>query len=259
MTDDTRELGELPDGQVEQFVSELRDACLSAPVAVEPGLAHLLAYGAHQSPAARRSPRVRTFAAKIAAAAATALAATGGLAVASALPNPVQSAVSDAAGALGVNLPSPDGPESTDPIDVTEPATATTAPAEATEPVAPTPRSETDDDTAEDDTAGDHPENHGRAVSEVAQDDSLHGCEHGRAVSSVASGRTNDKPCPHTESDDGEDDGTDDGSTPPSTEEPVAAPTANGGSDNRGRGHDDGANSSHGRQRGGHGKDGASR
>jgi hypothetical protein len=208
---------------------------------------------------------MRTFAAKIAAAFATALAATGGLAAASALPAPVQSAFADVAAQVGVDLPSggdADAPAITDPdptTTTTEPTTSTTEPADADEPP------ETTTPTGDPDGAGE-PEarNHGAEVSAVAHDDSVHGCEHGRAVSSVASGRPNDKPCPsHEATDDDTDEREDDADQPDEVDdddsETVRAPNSGspaagqdgGERDNRGNGGEDDDGNGHGR---GHGR-----
>lgn len=73
-----------------------------------------------------------TLAAKAVAAAVIAAAATGGLAVAGALPAPVQQGVADVAGQVGVDLARPGG------------ATPATQPAPAIEPAPPSARSSAD-------------------------------------------------------------------------------------------------------------------
>jgi hypothetical protein len=121
------------------------------------------------------------FAAKAAAIVAAALATTGGLAVAGALPAPVQSAFSRAASEIGVHVPGDD--HSSAAVVVEAPTSTTTD-----EPTTVAPPENT--------TVV--PERHGDVVSGVAHSTDVQGCDHGRAVSAVASGKTNTKPCPHT-------------------------------------------------------------
>jgi hypothetical protein len=247
------------DPQVARALGQVRDACLSEPLAVRPELAQLLAGSAPVVPTVRRSARMKPMlAAKLAAVVAAALAATGGLAAASALPAPVQSAVSDVADHLGVSLPSADDPapevaddpgtpSTTEPADAT---TTTTEPTDVTGPPAPTTPT-----TEAPEPDGSTPANHGAEVSAVAHDDSTHGCEHGRAVSAVASGKVDDKPCPDHTSDGDEADDADD-SAEPSTTAPTSAPDDehehSGPSSNAGGGH---RGEDHGRQGRGGGDD----
>jgi hypothetical protein len=122
------------------------------------------------SPAPRRLEKMRSsLLAKIAGATAALLAATGGLAVAHALPGPVQNAVSD----LGIGAPANHKSRATSTPD----STTTLGPTTTTVATNPTPT-----------TA-----NHGAVVSGVAHDHSITGCDHGAAVSNVASdGRSQD-------------------------------------------------------------------
>ena len=106
--------------------------------------------------------------AKLGSATIAVVAATGGLAVAGALPAPVQDLM---------------------PVGTQE----------AEDPVVEVPLDEVlPPETATDEEPGEEarPENHGALVSQVAKDRTLQGCEHGRAVSAAASGKVNDKPCP---------------------------------------------------------------
>jgi hypothetical protein len=105
--------------------------------------------------------------AKIGAATAALLAATGGLGIAHALPGPVQDAVSH----LGIGSSSHHNPDATAAHDSTTTVVATVT----SEPTGSTPT------TAE---TSDH---HGDVVSGVAHDQSTTGCDHGAAVSQVAS------------------------------------------------------------------------
>ena len=159
-----------------------------------------------------RSVSMRRVLAQLVAATTVVVAATGGLAVAGALPAPVQDAVSNTADNVGVEVPQ--GDDATAPPDAMD---ATTTPgdddAAVDEPTTVADETDdeatddeaTDDDATDDDATDDegdgatHPDNHGAEVSAVARDKTLHGCEHGRAVSSVASGKVKTKPCPHTD------------------------------------------------------------
>jgi len=155
--------------QLADFVGDVRVAYTSTP-AVGAEIAALM--GARPpvpapSSATRRSERMRsTMLAKIGAATAVVVAATGGLAAAHALPAPVQEAVSH----LGIGTPLHSGSET--PL-VEDSSTSTTA---STMTTVPTP------------TTAEPVENHGGEVSAIAHDHSSDGCEHGAAVSDVASG-----------------------------------------------------------------------
>jgi hypothetical protein len=166
---------------VDPSVAGLLDELRSTYRPSEPTVGHELSTF-FQEPAVGRFGRSRVgFAAKAAAVIAAALAATGGLAVAGALPGPVQNAVSHAAADIGVHVPSGDDHPSASVLVVSPNDTTTTdvpttvAPPETTTVV---------------------PERHGDVVSGVAHDATNHGCEHGRAVSAVASrGKAQTKPC----------------------------------------------------------------
>src|SRR3954469_9008853 len=120
MSDSHDRLDATTDRAVERFLDRLRDESRRAPVPVDARLAQLFADGVVQAPQSRRSARMKSiWAAKLAAATAAVVAATGGLAVASALPAPFQSAASNAADVVGVHLPS--GDDATPPSEVTDP------------------------------------------------------------------------------------------------------------------------------------------
>jgi hypothetical protein len=123
--------------------------------------------------------------AKVAAAVAACLAATSGLAVAGALPGPVQHAVSRAAGGLGVHVPDQHHGSGQPRVLVGLPEeTTTTAGGTASTTTQP------DDDSST-------PPNgtHGAEVSGVAHDPSTTGCAHGAAVAGVASGTAKTPAC----------------------------------------------------------------
>ncbi len=123
------------------------------------------------------------FAAKIAAAVAACMAATGGLAVAGALPGPVQHAVSRAAGGIGVHVPDEHHGSGQSRVVVATLDETTTTDATASTTTAPKDSSKPPAGT------------HGAAVSAVAHDPSTSGCAHGAAVASVASGKTKTPAC----------------------------------------------------------------
>jgi hypothetical protein len=165
------------DPTLADLVGEIRTNFSTATPAVGPELAAFF----REEP--QRFVRSRAgLAAKVAAAIAACLAAMSGLAVAGALPGPLQHAVSRAAGDLGVHVPDNDGHGSSEPrviVGVSE-STTTNAGTSTTEPGhSRTPPAGT----------------HGAAVSAVAHDRSLTGCEHGAAVASVASGTTKTPAC----------------------------------------------------------------
>jgi uncharacterized membrane protein YgcG len=155
--------------QLADFVGDVRVAYTSTPAA---GAEIAALMGAPQplparSSATRRSERMRsTMLAKIGAATAVVVAATGGLAAAHALPAPVEEAVSH----LGIGTPLHSSSE-TPPVE--DSSTSTTL---STVSTVPTP------------TTADPLENHGGEVSAIAHDHSSDGCAHGAAVSAVASG-----------------------------------------------------------------------
>ncbi len=116
------------------------------------------------SPVPRRFEKMRSsMLAKVGGVTAVLLAATGGLAVAQALPGPVQNAVSD----LGIGAPAHHKSATTSTVESTTPLGPTTTTV-ATNPIPTTA-------------------NHGAVVSGVAHDHSSTGCDHGAAVSDVAS------------------------------------------------------------------------
>jgi hypothetical protein len=161
------------DPEVAQAVADMRTAFTSQPPVVGAELSALMAGSSATSPsvARRRFERMRSsMIAKIAAGAAAAMAATGGLAVAGALPAPVQHAFSD----VGIGSDSPH--HSTPPNSV---GSSTGTETDVTETTLPG-----DDNGGETSTSIDG--NHGSDVSGVAHDGDQ-GCEHGAEVSAVAS------------------------------------------------------------------------
>jgi hypothetical protein len=105
--------------------------------------------------------------AKIGAATAALIAATGGLAVAHALPGPVQDAVSH----LGIGASSHHKSE----LPLTQGSTTTVDTTTTTVPTDSTP------------TTAETTDNHGAVVSGVAHDHTTTGCDHGAVVSNIAS------------------------------------------------------------------------
>jgi hypothetical protein len=241
--DDMEELPDFDDPALRDLRADVQAAFSTRPPVASPALVELF----EAAPRPHRSTSMRRVLGQLVAATTVVVAATGGLAVAGALPAPVQDLVSDTAGTVGVDVPDSEEPPSS---EVPEGSTTTTVEEPATEPATaaddPAAADEDHESDDADDDATDAAANHGAEVSAVARDKSLHGCEHGRAVSSVASGKVNPKPCPHT--DEGED--PDAAATAPTTvaEAPAAAaepepapaeaPKANKGTSNgKGRGH----------------------
>lgn len=181
------------DSRLSDLVGDMRVAYTSIPPALGVELSALIRGAAPApailSPSSRRFERMRSsIIAKVGVAIAAMCAATGGLAVANALPAPVQ----DAASHLGIGAPAHhDDTASTgdDETTTTLESPTTTEPDDTKAPASPTPTTEAHD-------------NHGSEVSTVAHDDSVSGCEHGAAVSKVASdGRShNDGSCDTTSS-----------------------------------------------------------
>jgi hypothetical protein len=160
------------DPRLAELIGDMRVAYTSRPTLMSAELAALLtpnpAVATASSPrSSRRFERTRSSTlAKIGAAAAALMAATGGLAAANALPAPMQEVLSH----LGVGAPVKH--------DHTSVAFAPTTPSVST--------------TTVDSTSTTMPhDSHGKIVSTVARDHS-DGCDHGANVSQVASGgRTN--------------------------------------------------------------------
>jgi hypothetical protein len=218
--DDMDDATDFDDPALGELLGDVR-AAYRTQLPASPALAELF----EAAPKVHRSASMRRVLAQLVAATTVVVAATGGLAVAGALPAPIQHVVSSAAD--GVDVPQgDDATPANDPVDdtsttaATDESTATTVNEPTTTGDAP---DEADDDSSTDSEGGtsSHPENHGAEVSAVAHDKTLHGCEHGRAVSRVASGKVNTKPCPHT---DDEAEADTDATTPPTTV--AAAPPA---------------------------------
>ena len=181
--DDMDDTPELSDPALADFFGDMRLAYGSRAPRASLALTELMESGA---PERKRTSMRRTLAQFVVATTAV-VAAMGGLAVAGALPGPVQDALSTEADEPSATT-TPSADESTSTTTTSESPTSTTPPTTASTPPTTTPA---------EGEVGAHPDNHGAEVSAVAQDKSLHGCEHGRAVSEVASGKRNEKPCPH--------------------------------------------------------------
>ena len=176
------------DASLADLVGDMRVAYTSIPPALGAELSALIRGAtpvpAMLSPSSRRFERMRSsIIAKVGVAIAAMFAATGGLAVAHALPAPVQ----DAASHLGIGAPAHHDDsvsKADDETTTTVESPTTTEPGDTNAPAAPKPKTDTHD-------------NHGSEVSKVAHDPSASGCEHGVAVSKVASdGRShNDGSC----------------------------------------------------------------
>ena len=252
--DDMDDVPDFEDPALDDLLARVRVTYRSQTPPASPPLADFFA----AAPRLHRSNSMRRVLAQLVAATTVVVAATGGLAVAGALPAPVQHVVSSAADGVGVDVPQgDDATPPTDPVDDTSPTTAvdesTTTVDEPTTVADGTDESADDESADSADEGATHSDNHGAEVSAVARDKTLHGCEHGRAVSSVASGKVNTKPCPHT--DDAADADDTDATTPPTTvatAPPAPEPTAvtgtrtpppkkstpvHGNSNGRGRGH----------------------
>jgi len=170
-------------------LGDLRVASTARMPRVGADLAALLGAPASNASNATATPslcstqaRIRSRLAKIGAAAAAAIvAATGGLAVAGALPPPIQNALSH------VGLPSPSaGPPHHHRVDTTP----STQPSTAADPTTT---------TAIDPPAAAGPADHGRAVSGVAHNQADRGCGHGHDVAAAAADRkSNGQPCRKT-------------------------------------------------------------
>ena len=184
------------DPALADLVADVRVAYTSEPAPAGAALAAFLGAGeGAPQPSSRGFERMKSsMLAKVGAATAVALAATGGLAMASALPAPMQNAVSH----LGVGAPAHHGhgdghgdrtqsvgDKSDNALDDSTTTTTDASSSSSTSIPAVTTTSA--------------PANHGGTVSAVAHSTDATGCEHGRAVSAVASdGKANTKACPST-------------------------------------------------------------
>lgn len=178
------------DPALADLVADMRVAYTSEPAPAGAALAAFLGAGeGAPQPSSRRFARMKSsILAKVGAATAVALAATGGLAMASALPAPMQNAVSH----LGVGAPAHHGhghgtqsvgDKSDNALDDSTTTTTDASSSSSTSIPAVTTTSA--------------PANHGGTVSAVAHSTDATGCEHGRAVSAVASdGKASTKACP---------------------------------------------------------------
>jgi uncharacterized membrane protein YgcG len=180
-----RGTGDEVDPRVAEIVGDMRAAYASTPPAVGAALAAMI--GTPEpvvTLSARRFERMRSsIIAKVGAATAVVVAATGGLAVAGALPAPVQDAVSH----IGVGGPAPSGGTQVKKTEVANDESTTTTSVGG--PSTTMPESTTPTTTGED--------NHGGEVSDVAHDHEAEGCEHADEVADVASdGKAEGQPCP---------------------------------------------------------------
>jgi hypothetical protein len=215
------------DPQLADVVADMRMAYVSKPPVVGAELSALMSGSvpapAPASPPARRSERMRSsIIAKVGAATAALFAATGGLAVAHALPAPVQDAVSH----VGVGSPAHHSNKHSAISRETaaEDSTTTTVDSTTTVPDATTVPGVTSPTTSE------PRDNHGAAVSDVAHEK---GCDHGAAVSNVASdGKSRNEPETEAEGND------DNGKCVTTTTIPGATTTTKPDDANDGEGHD---------------------
>src|SRR5262245_35915262 len=164
------------DPQLADLLGDMHVAFTSTPPAVGAELAALIGPPAPVVVPIGRFQRMRSsMTAKIAAGVAAAIAATGGLAVAGALPAPVQHAIDHISG--DDNAPHHDH-------GVVDDETTTTVEGETTTTV--------EDNGNENENEN---ENHGDDVSDAAHDHEGEGCEHGHDVSAVASDGRSNNPC----------------------------------------------------------------
>ena len=166
------------DPALSELVGEIRTHFSTATPAVGLELSTFL----REEPQRYVRSRAR-FGAKVAAAVAACLAATSGLAVAGALPGPVQHALSRAAGGLGVHVPDEHHGSGQPRVVVAASEETTTTDGSASTTTQP------------DDSSTPPSGTHGAEVSAVAHDPSTTGCEHGAAVASVASDKTKTPAC----------------------------------------------------------------
>ncbi len=179
------------DPSLRDLRGDARVAYEAPALSASPALVAIFESGAIVPTDTPRSWTVRRRFAQLATATVAVVAATSGLAIAGALPASVRGVFSNDDDTVEA---ADEGEPAEVPLDDLDPTTTTTA-----EPDTSTTLPLTTTTLAPgEDGAGEHPDNHGGEVSEVARDDSLHGCEHGRAVSEVASGKVHDKPCPHS-------------------------------------------------------------
>jgi hypothetical protein len=226
------------DSRLAETIGDMRAAYASTPPPVGATLAAWIGAAVPASRSARRFERARSsILAKVGAATAAVVAATGGLAVAGALPAPVQDAVSH----IGVGRPSHDSGDKHGKNTKDEHAKNTKAHGSSTT----VPGSVTSTTTLKD--------NHGGDVSNVAHDPSVDGCAHGKAVAGVASdGKSQGQPCPTTTTSttmpgdngqpgngNGNENGNGGGNTPPTTV-PHGTGQGNGNANGNGSGNDNG-------------------
>jgi hypothetical protein len=182
--------GQDVDAELAGLIAEIESSFTSQLPAAGPVLASIIDDPGVLASASRQLTSRPWFASatrRFVAAATIAFGVTSGLAVADALPGPVQNVMAKVGIGDAEESASPDaGEPGDDPNSTTTQSedqvggsSSITLPG-ATTKTAPTPA------------------NHGSEVNGVARDKQLQGCEHGRAVSGVASGKVNPKPCPST-------------------------------------------------------------
>jgi hypothetical protein len=174
------------DPELHELLASLHSSYTNQLPAVAPALAAIIDDPGVLASARRQltsRPWLENAGRRFVAAAAVAFGLASGLAVADALPGPVQNAmakvgIGDEKKSAHAGKPVGDPDSTTTPSEDQVDGSSTTTLPGATTTTAPTPA------------------NHGSEVSGVARDKQLQGCEHGRAVSGVASGKVNPKPCP---------------------------------------------------------------
>ena len=119
--DDMEDLPDFDDPALSELLGDMREAYRAQPPVPSPALAEYF----EAAPTSHRSASMRRVFAQLVAAMTVVVAATGGLAVAGALPAPVQDAVSSAADGVGVDVPQ--GDAATPPSDATDDTTTTVA------------------------------------------------------------------------------------------------------------------------------------
>jgi hypothetical protein len=163
------------DPGIAAFVAALRNTHTTTAPALNAELEALIYPAATAAPNPSPWARRRSLLAKMSAAGAAVIAATSGLAVAGALPAPVQHVISD----LGLSTPTHHSARPTEAAPTTTTIDTTTTFVDNTTPT----------------TAAN---NHGAQVSVVAHDHTTTGCDHGHAVATVASNdKSHGQPC-HT-------------------------------------------------------------
>jgi hypothetical protein len=184
--------GHAVDPLLADLLGDLRATSTARTPRVRADLAALMGAPVNKATATSSSTptkrRIRSRLAKLGAAAAAAVvAATGGLAVAGALPPPIQNALSQ------IGLPTASsGPSHHHPVDTT-PITQPTTAADPTTTTTAAPTTTVADAPASGQVG------HGRIVAGIAHNHTTQGCAHGHDVGAGASeGKSNGQPCHNT-------------------------------------------------------------